>query len=1055
MKLKIFTLLFLLSYIGMFAQQRSITGKVTSSDGEMPLIGVSIVIKGTLKGTITDINGNFSIDMPDDTNKVLVFNYIGYKTNEVPVGSENVVKVVLKTESEELDEIVVVGYGRTKKSLVSGSIAKVSSDDLSQGSNLRIEQALQGKTAGVAIQSNDGQPGAKMTVRIRGTGTNGKSDPLYIVDGLPIAPNAMDFISPSDIESVEVLKDAASAAIYGARGANGVVLITTKQGNKNKFTVSYDAYYGVQNPWNRIEMMNTKEYFGYLDQMSNGEAFTQEFKDSVNKYHYDTDWQDVAFYENAPKQSHVISFSGGSDKGTYSSSFSYVDQEGIVAKGHSSYQKVAYRLNTTRKFGIIDLESNINIGRIDKKGIHGNQNYSRTGLVSVLNLPPFMPPVHESNTWPQDSLLGEWTKPDDFMETLQEISNPLASWAYLTQQKRTEDKLISNLKFVINFGDLFKSLKGLKLTSSYGFEYGLIDDNHFYPTYNLNPTDIRTVNQVDNSQEKNFRWNFENFMSYERSIGELSMSLLAGTTRFKDWRKNINAKGTGMYFNSLDFAYVDNTQDNDTRIGGSSYEEHRLLSYFGRLMLDYTNKYVINATIRKDGSSNFGPANKFGVFPSLSAGWVISRENFIDDEGILSFLKFRASWGQNGNEDIDRFRYASNLSNGHDYYLGTNEILYDGWLPDTMANPFLKWETSEQTNLGLDMTFLQNKVSFSTDIYDKITKNWLLNAPAPVAAGSPPPTINGGSVSNKGIEVELGLQNRSKKLKYAINLNFAYNKSKVLEINNAEKRLEGGQGVIGAQHVNIIRAEVGSPMGYFSGLDIIGVFQNQDEINNYIAILGDTTFFSNGTINTIKFDTLRIQKDAVPGDFKFRDVNGDGNISTVYDRVNLGQPTPVFTGGANIYLEYKGIDFTMFWYTALGHSIWNASERLTPGYKMNYRKSYLDTWTPTNHSQTMAAKTSDNYSGINYSYPSEFWVHDASYLRLKNITLGYTLPNSLTSKIKIERLRIYIQSENLYTFTKYKDSYSVEIGGGFATSGIDYGVYPEAKTYLVGLSLSF
>jgi TonB-linked SusC/RagA family outer membrane protein len=1054
MKLTISTLLILISFLGVFAQQRTISGKVTSADGDMPLIGVSVVLKGTLQGAITDSDGNFSIDIPGNPGEVLLFTYIGYQTYEVTIGSESIINAVLKLAAEELDEIVVVGYGRTKKSLVSGSITKVSSDDLAQGSNLRIEQALQGKTAGVVIQSNDGQPGAGMTVRIRGIGTNGNSDPLYIVDGMPIDPDAMDFINPSDIESVEVLKDAASAAIYGARGANGVVLVTTKQGNKDKFTVTYDAYYGVQNPWNKIEMMNTEEYFGYLNQISDGKAFTQDFIDSVNKYHYDTDWQDVAFYENAPKQSHVISFSGGTDKATYSSSLSYIDQDGIVAKGHSNYKKIAYRLNTTRKFGILDLESNINFGKINKKGIHGNQNYSRTGLVSVLNLPPFIPPVHESNTWPVTGRLGEFTKPDEFMETLQEISNPLASWKYLTQQKRDEEKLLSNIKLVINFGDLFQALNGLKITSNYGFEYDLTDDNHYYPTYNINPTDIRTINAVENSQVKTFRWNFENFISYEKSIGNINMSLLAGTTRFKDWAKKMNAKGTGMYFNSLDFAYVDNTQDDLSRKGGSSYEEHRVLSYFGRVMLDYSNKYVINATIRKDGSSNFGPANKFGVFPSLSAGWVVSRENFIGTDGALSFLKIRASWGQNGNEDIERFRYASNLSNGHDYYLGTNEILYDGWLPDTMANPYLKWETSEQVNLGSDMTFWDNRLSFSIDVYNKTTKNWLLNAPAPVAAGSAPPVINGGSVANRGIEVELGFQNRSNKLKYAVNLNFAYNKSEVLEINNVSHTLSGGQGVIGTQQTGIIRADEGSPMGYFRGLDILGVFQNQEEIDNYVAILSDTSFLSNGSIDRISFDTVKIQGTAAPGDFKFRDANGDGKISLLNDRVNLGQPSPVFTGGLNLYLEYKGIDFNMFWYTALGHSIWNASERLSPSYKMNYRKSYLNTWTPENGSQTMAAKTT-KLTDSDYSYPSEFWVHNASYARLKNITLGYTLPHSLTSKVKIDRLRIYIQSENLLTITKNKDLYSVEIGGDFFSRGIDYGVYPDAKNYLVGISLSF
>ncbi|NLX29622.1 MAG: TonB-dependent receptor [Bacteroidales bacterium] len=1022
MKKVILLYLFTLLSAGLFAQGISVSGKVTSAEDNQPLPGVSVVVKGTTVGTITNFDGEYTLaNVP--ANGTLVYSFIGMRSQELSVDNRRTIDVVLESDVIGVDEVVVVGYGVQKKSLVTGAIAKVDGEQLRKATDMRVTQALQGKTAGVVIASNSGQPGDQISVRVRGTGTNGDAEPLYIIDGLPMSGAGTDFLNSGDIESIEVLKDAASAAIYGARGANGVVLITTKTGRKGtKLTVNYDGYYGVQNPWKKIPLLNSSEYVMLINEaaLNGGQdyAFTPA---DIAGFTANTDWQDEMFYYDAPKQNHALNFTGGSDKIEYSSSINYFKQDGIVAKGKSNFERISYRLSTNADLGAVKVGGNVNLAGITSRGVATNDRYG-TGLNQALNMPPIVPVYNED---------GSYATPEQFGIGMQEISNPVALLDYTTNSKTRTSKLIGGVFGELNFGKLAQALTGLTFRTSFGGEFSLVNNDNYTPFYYLDALHFTVTDQAGKSMNQYSRWNFENVLTYDKTIDAHHFTLMAGTTAFKDMWESIYGSKKDVIFDDFEHSYLDNATDPESAAVGGGASEHTVASIFGRVNYDLLDRYMFAATLRRDGSSRFGSENKYGYFPSASLGWVLSREEFMGGlSNLVDMLKIRASWGQNGNENIGNFGYTSIIGTGAIYYFGDSKTQYNGAAPSKIANPSLKWETSEQTNFGIDLM----KAGFraTLDYYIKTTKDWLVTAPVPMMVGNSAPTVNGGSVRNSGFEAEFGYRKKFGDLSFDASINGALNKNEVLDIRNSEKRLQGGDGGFG--QAGVLYAEVGKPMGVFYGIKTDGIFQTAEEITSYKNSTGGL-----------------IQPNAKPGDIKFIDFNGDGQISDE-DRQQIGSPYPDFTGGLNLNLEWKGFDLNMFWYAALGQEVYSATRRYDMNFT-NFPAEWLSRWT--------GPGTSDYYprvtfvdDNVNMKTVSDFFIQDGSFVRLRNSSLGYTLPKSLTDYVKISRVRLYVSAENLFTFTSYK-GYDPEIGGGVFDNGIDRGIYPQARTILGGISVTF
>lgn len=1014
----------------LFAQDQTVKGKVISKSDGQPIPGVSVSVKGTTTGTITNIDGEYNLNAPSGSK--LVFSFIGMRSQEV-VPAFGVADITLADDVANLNEVVVVGYGVQKKSLVTGAIAKVNGEELTKSTDGQVTHALQGKTPGVVINSNSGQPGDKVSIRVRGVGTNGNSEPLYVVDGMPTSQQGTDYLNSSDIESIEVLKDAASCAIYGARGANGVVIITTKGGKKDsKMTISYDGYYGVQNTSRKLDLMNSDQYMMMVDEsLVNGGS--PKFFTDAQKAKYplaNTNWQNEMFYKNAPKQNHSISMTGGSDKLAFSSSINYFQQDGIVAKGKSNYEKYSYRINVDADFGFLKVNTNINLVNAKTIGIDAN-NLQGGGLIQAANMPPVVP-VYNAD--------GTWATPEQYEVSTNEITNPVAMLSY-RNSKKDENKAVYGISGLFDFGHLNKMLKGLSFKTSYSGDYALVNNDNYTPIYSLDATHFEPMDKVGKSHDMYTGWIFENVLSYDKKLDVHHFTIIAGSSATENKWNSLTASKNDLIIKDAEHAYINNAQNNASTIAGGDVSDHTVASLFSRLNYDYNDKYMLTGTVRRDGSSRFGSENKYGIFPSASVGWVISNEEFMKGhENVIDMIKLRASWGQNGNEDFGNnsdFRYTSVMANNKYYYLGNTQVQYNGSIPSSLANPSLKWETSEQLNVGLDYVGLMGRFHFSGDYYIKTTKDWLITAPIPYVVGNSAPVVNGGAVENKGLELELGWKDKVSKVGYSVSINGAFNKNNVTEINNTEKRISGGTG--GFQQDGILIITPGQALGSFYGLKTDGVFQNQAQIDAY-------TYVDDAGV------TKKIQPNAKPGDFKFVDTDGNGIIDKDKDRQVLGSPYPTFTGALNLSVDAYGFDLNAMLYTALGQKVWDATRRFDK-INANYTTDWLNRWTGEGSTNEYPRVTSSDLNG-NLQNPSDFYVKDASYVRLKVVTLGYTFPKVVTSMLKVNRIRLYVSGENLVTFTNYK-GYDPEIGGDVYGYGIDHGVYPQPITVLGGVNVTF
>lgn len=1021
------SLIFLLTLcVNLIAQEYTVKGLIKDASSLESIPGATILIEETGQGSISDIDGAFEIST-NISQRTLIVSFIGYKTKEIQLENNQEITIMLDVLNNELDEVVVIGYGRQKKKVVTGAIASISDDQIKATPALRIEQALQGRTAGVQVTNQSGQPGDEPTVRVRGVGTTGNAKPLYIVDGLPVG--GIDYLNPGDIETVDVLKDAASAAIYGARAANGVVLITTKSGKSGKLTLSYDAYYGVQNVARKLEMLKADDYKMLMNEGARNAGLSEPF--DINEISpHDTDWQEALFQKNAPMQSHQISLTGGSEKSTYAASLSYFNQEGIIGGPKSTFERYTARLNSKHKVNDrVRFGNNLAYTHLVKRGIGTNQSFNGA-YSSALNMDP-LTPVYETDegVLEQYPYSIEPVVMDQNGQTYgisnnvgAEVVNPLALLEIDTDETR-KDEIVGNV-----YGEV-DVIKDLTFKTSLGIDLAYLMDDGYRPLFFLNGAQLNDEKtSVNKSIQRFFTWQWENTLSYSKTINDHTFNGLLGITASEFNYENLTGFNAKVPTNDPDNVYLNLATDTVwTASGGALHSA--LYSQFARANYSYKDRYSVTAIIRRDGSSKFGENSRFGIFPSIGLAWVASEETFMPNLGPINFLKLRASWGINGNQEIGDYQFVSTINKTRGYDLGNGT--QTGSSPLFIENADIHWEESEQLNFGLDLAMFDNRLQASIDYYIKNTNDLLERIAIPGHVGNDGPIANVGSVQNKGIELGINYVNADKALGYSIGMNASYNVNKMTHIGNNEKVINGASWALAGI---VTRSEEGLPIAYFWGYETDGIFQNEAEVFQHINQDGDV-----------------LQPNAAPGDVRFVDNNNDGVIDDK-DRTMLGNPTPDVTLGLNIGLNYKNFDFGLFFSGAFGNDIFNGPQRRDLRFT-NRTTAALDRWTGEGTSNETPRYTWIDAN--NNDRVSDLYIEDGSYVRLKNIQLGYTLPTSLLEKMGFDKWRFYISGENILTFTSYS-GVDPEIGAfGSFDIGIDRAIYPQARTIRVGTSATF
>lgn len=1031
------SVLFICFTTGLMAQKHTVTGTVNDETDQTGIPGATVLEKGTTNGTITDVNGHYSLIVSSDKD-TLIFSFIGYKKIEIPINGRAIIDVNLYSDQTELDEVVVIGYGTQKKKVVTGAIATVDAEQIGKIPVLRVEQAMQGQAAGVQVTQMSGQPGEAPTVRIRGTGTSMDSNPLYVVDGMVVG--GIDYLNPGDIQSIDVLKDAASAAIYGARAANGVVLISTKGGKAGGTSLNFSTYYGIQNVGKTIEMLDADRYRMLMNEGARNGNQSEPF-DLDEVPNANTDWQELLFTGNAPIMNYDLSIAGGNDKTTYASSVSYFSQQGIIGGEKSQFDRITARLNgNVKATDWFTFGSDLAYSNIMRRGIASNQSFNGA-YSSALNLDP-LTPLYETDTanlskkpfsdqpvvTTTDGKIYGISGYYDYAQSSwkeyvgAEVVNPIALLEMQTGETSV-DKFVGNIWGEITFID------GLKFRSSLGTDLAYVNWDTYTPLYYLNGAQSNTdKTTVSKSMDRYFNWQWENILSYSKKIQDHNFSVLIGTTAKEDNRENLSGFNADVPLTDPDNVYLNMATDSAWRAyGGAS--SNALLSMFGRVTYDYKSRYAFTGIIRRDGSSNFGPNKRYGVFPSVGVSWMLTEENFMPKLGPVDFLKLRASWGINGNDRIGPYQYVSTIDKSRGYIFGGGS--QTGASPAYIENADIKWEESEQIDIALDAGLLNNRLTATVDFYIKNTKDLLETIEIPGYVGNNPPVDNVGSVQNKGVEISVNWRHYLKKIHYYAGVNAAYNKNKMTKIGNEQGYLWGASWAIAGP---VERCEEGLPIAYFYGYKTDGIFQTQNEVYQHI-----------GT------DGYQLQPDAKPGDVRFVDVNGD-NVISPDDRTYIGNPTPEWTLGINGGIEYMNFDLSFLFTGAFGHQIFNGAQRQDLQYT-NRPVSALDRWTGEGTSNEIPRYT---WTDVNLNYRvSDLYIENGDYLRLKNIQIGYTLPKKFLARIKSSSWRFYISAENLVTITGYSGA-DPEIGAMSSLDiGIDRGIYPTAVTFRFGTSISF
>ncbi len=984
--------------VAVFAQDsgRMIGGTVTDSQG-LPLPGVNVVIQGTLKGTITNADGTYQIEASSED--VLEFSFVGFSTLTVTVGNQRVVDVAMEEFVQGMDEVVVVGYGVQRKSVVTAAISSVDAETLERASIGRVEHAIQGKTAGISVLPVSGSPGSGVKVRIRGTSSNGKSDPLYIVDGMKTG--SINDINPNDIASMEILKDAASAAIYGTEGANGVVLITTKSGNKGAAKVNYDFSYGIQNLSTNMELMNAAQY----------KQFMTEAGQTVNNNEgYDTNWLDE-ISQSAPMQRHSLSVSGGGEKTSYMVAGSYLYQEGAIGGSNAAFERYTFRVNTKSDVkSWLEVGNNLNFSHSSRNMLPEDDEY-RSVVNSALLMDPYTPVFEEGVTSAiQDELdkgtvfltnsKGQYYALNRFVSG--ETANPVA-FIENTHNKELVDKLLAS------FYGTIKPFEGFSFTSRVGLELNYVTRKSWSPKYYFSVERSNQINIVEDWIDKYSNVLWENFASYNTSIKDHEITVLGGVS-FEDYRHPNYYLKSQMPKEGDAFAYHDYSVEKNTNRVGGAWDELTKISYFGRLSYNYLNKYMLEATLRRDGASVLPEGNQWGNFPSVSAGWNISEESFWNVDAI-DLLKLRASWGQNGSIlNVIPFSDREFWVSSGIMYPDEGETLHQGARVEKPINKDLGWEKSVQTNIGLDLYALNRRLNFSFDYYTKVTEG-LLTTDSPVLSSGyyRAPSINGGTVENSGLEFALGYGDKTAGgLKYNVSVNLSTLKNKVTDLVN-DTPIRGAA----VRGYDLTWFEEDKPLWYFKGYKTNGI-------------------------------------DPQTGEVIVVDVNKDGEI-TAADITEIGDPHPDLLYGASLSLEYKNFDFNLFMQGVQGNDVFMGWFRSDRPLTNKPRYFYTDRWTTAGQKASMPKPENES----DYVYRSDLMIGDGSYMRIKQIQLGYTVPGKVVNLVGLERARVYVSLDDYFTFTSYKGMDPEAGSNNDNRLGIDRGLYPLTKKVMFGLSVTF
>lgn len=986
-------------------QAKTVTGTVTDVSGE-PIIGANIRIKGTTTGTITDIDGNFSIEA--EPQSVIEVSYIGYLTQETVINNQKSIRFLLKEDTKTLDEVVVIGYGVQKKADLTGSVANINTEKLNTQSNANIGQALQGKIAGVDIVSQGGAPGSGTRIMVRGIGTLNNASPLYIVDGMYM--NSIDHINPNDIASIDVLKDASSAAIYGSRAANGVIIVTTKEGSntEGKPIIDLSVNLGISTASKFLDMLDAKGWAEVttIARQAIGKPALDMATDLANKP--DNDWQDIMF-RPALMQNYNLAVKGGGKYSTYYTGLGYFNQDGIV-KG-TNYQRYNIQSKNDYKRGIFSAGTNLIISFSHDKPLHQEL---RGGMIgTILQSVPTLEKYDDTREGGYGGTYGDVVN----------IPHPLAIIDDNIMDRYNENvKIFANLYAQI---ELFKGLKyKLNLTPDFSFER--------YKNY-LNKYDFglatNSITQLTERQRRRRNILVENLLTFDRTFGEHKISALAGYT-YQDSRfRHIQAYGEGLPQGLEEIDAATTNRSNE----GNSWRSV-LTSILGRVFYSYQNKYLFTATIRRDGSSKFGKNNRYGYFPSFSLGWNVAEEKFMENVHWLDQLKLRGGYSVLGNQEIDNYQYSSTITTGINYPDGNGGLL-QGAFPKNFANPDIKWEETAMTNVGIDFMAFNNRLSLTADYYVKNTKDILLTVPIPISSGGAnDPIRNAGKIRNNGFEFNLGWMDQpNPDISYGINLIGSFNKNKVIAMGSESGSIKGGST---NQNITTSETKAGYPIGGYWLISTAGYFNSQEEVDAYAK------------------DGKKIQPAAEPGDIKFVDANNDGVINDD-DRVFQGSPFPDFTFALNGNMRYKNFDLSIGLQGVLGNKIYNATrqtlEDVTKG--SNFLASCLDYWTPENKNASHPRLTWDD-PNRNTRAESDRYLENGSYLRLRSVQLGYTFPQTWF-KGAIQHARVYINAENLFTITSYS-GYSPDVNADNANyRGFDNFIYPTNRTFMLGLNVTF
>lgn len=1015
---------------------QTVKGTVISGSDNEPLIGASVMVEGTKNGAVTDLDGNFTISAKNG--QTLEVSYLGFITQKVKV-TGSVINVTLLEDKQSLDEVVVVGYGVQKKKLVTGATVQLKGDDIAKLNTTNPLSAMQGQTPGVNIVSTSGQPGASMSVTIRGLGTVGNSQPLYLIDGVG---GDITTLNPADIESIDVLKDAASAAIYGAQAANGVVLVTTKSGKEGVSKITYDGYVGWQTLGRKFEMLNANQYMQIMDEallnsyMSPIDWTSLSAIRDANGNVYNTDWIDQAVDNGALTTSHSLAFTGGSKTSTYSISGGYTGQDGLIGGSDVSYYKrYNLRANSEHKMwnGLVIIGEHVGFVYKDSRGM-GTGNIYNNNLRSAFSTSPLVP-VYDADGNYYSTVDSDWNKND---------GNPYGTMMMNRFNQSKNTSVDANVYVQI------EPIKNLKFKTVFGLSYGGSNYRSFTPIYKFTPQSGNGITKVNQSNGNGTSLVWTNTLTYDFDIKDHHISALLGSETTKYDGESTGSYGVNLTagFDDWEHAYVENTEKGhaDRKVSGGPYDATRGQSFFARLGWSWKDRYMVNATMRADGSSKFAKGHRWGYFPSVSAGWTLTEEDFMKSAASwLDFLKLRLSWGQVGNANINCYQYLAPVTTSNTNYnfgaTGGTDAWVMGAYTERLANEKVKWETSEQYNVGLDARFLRQRLSLTLDGYIKSTKDWLVQAPIRATAGTGGPVINGGDVKNKGIEVGLSWNdNIGRDFTYSVGANFAYNHNEVGNIPTLDGIIHGKDNQIFQNAEEFYRAENGHAIGYFWGYKTAGLFQNQKEINDWIAA-------GNGIY----------QADVKPGDVKYVDVNHDGVINAS-DKVDLGNGLPKYTFGFNVNLAWKGFDLSANFTGAAGFQI-AQSYRDPSSSQANYSRRILKRWTGEGTSNEIPRVT---YGDVGNWLFSDLYLQDGDYIRLQNLTMGYDFKKLISWK-GLSKMRLYFQVQNLFTLTKY-DGMDPEIGSFNGTdgnssdawvSGVDMGYYPHPRTFIVGLNLAF